>query len=282
MKPNGAELREFAAFALIIVAGLAVASTAFASDGVIEINQVRAKAGGVTPGDTPLFPVTISLPGSYRLTSNLDVTDASARPGGTLAENTTAILVTANGVTIDLNGFAINGPCTGGPPCSPLGSGEGIDSGTQVGVMVVNGTVQGMGSAGVHLISGRGSLAEKLRAVSNGADGIDAETVTNCAAVSNGGFGIQAKTVTGCTASFNVLHGIAGVGATVTGCTAVGNKGFGITADTVVNCTAGSNGSYGISAGLATGCTADTNSGALQISAIGIKGQNLCSGVLCP
>ena len=43
---------------------------AFAADGVIEINQARAKAGGVTPGDTPLFPVTISQPGSYRLTGN--------------------------------------------------------------------------------------------------------------------------------------------------------------------------------------------------------------------
>src|SRR5271156_5439677 len=60
-----------------------LAAPAWAVDGVIEINQASAKAGGVTPGDTPLFPVTLSQPGSYRLTGNLDVTDASARPSGT-------------------------------------------------------------------------------------------------------------------------------------------------------------------------------------------------------
>ena len=47
-----------------------------ASDGVIEINQARALQGGVTEGDTPGFPVTISQSGSYRLTGNLTV------PGG--------------------------------------------------------------------------------------------------------------------------------------------------------------------------------------------------------
>ena len=32
----------------------------FASDGVIEINQASAIAGGVTPGDTAGFPVTLT------------------------------------------------------------------------------------------------------------------------------------------------------------------------------------------------------------------------------
>ena len=38
----------------------------WAVDGVILIDQNKALAGNVTPGDTPGFPVTISLPGSYR------------------------------------------------------------------------------------------------------------------------------------------------------------------------------------------------------------------------
>jgi hypothetical protein len=61
--------------------------------------QLKAMAGNITPGDTPGFPVTISQPGSYRLDSNLTVPDV----------NTTAILITANNVTLDLNGFSIIG-----------------------------------------------------------------------------------------------------------------------------------------------------------------------------
>lgn len=39
---------------------LGLAGSAWAVDGVIDINQARALAGGVTPGDTAGFPVTIS------------------------------------------------------------------------------------------------------------------------------------------------------------------------------------------------------------------------------
>ena len=54
-----------------LTAALLLASAALAVDGVIEINQARAAAGNVTPGDGPGFPVVISASGSYRLTSNL-------------------------------------------------------------------------------------------------------------------------------------------------------------------------------------------------------------------
>jgi hypothetical protein len=61
------------------------------------IDQAKALAGGVTPGDAPGFPVQINKPGSYRLTSNLDV-----------PLHVQAIQVTAPGVTIDLNGFVVS------------------------------------------------------------------------------------------------------------------------------------------------------------------------------
>src|SRR5436190_8539455 len=107
-----------AVFAVLVVASL----PARAVDGVIEINQKAALAGGVTAGDAPGFPVTIDASGSYRLTGNLSVD-----------HKTTAIQVTAAAadVEIDLNGFSILGPttCTAPPTvaCSPLGSGRGID-----------------------------------------------------------------------------------------------------------------------------------------------------------
>src|SRR5438477_12305218 len=88
----------------------------YAVDGVVLINQNAALAGNVTPGDTPGFPVTISVSGSYKLSGNLTVPDA----------NTSAIQISADYVTIDLNGFSIIGPtvCSGFPvtSCTPHGS----------------------------------------------------------------------------------------------------------------------------------------------------------------
>jgi hypothetical protein len=113
-------------------------------DGVVRIDQARAQAGGVTQGDTPGFPVTLSRSGSYRLTSNLDV---QAEPNPI---DVTAIEITAeDGVTLDFNGFMIEGPvgCTifGQLICAPAGgSGRGVDAHGASNVTVRNGTVEGM------------------------------------------------------------------------------------------------------------------------------------------
>lgn len=121
-----------------------------------EINQDCATAGGCFAGDSAGFPVTITEAGSYRLTSNLDVT-VEATP-----EDVTAIqVVDVSGVTIDLDGFAILGPtrCRDlgvSQPCAPTGSGDGIRgtcSSTPCdfpeNFTVFNGTVRGMGRAGI-------------------------------------------------------------------------------------------------------------------------------------
>ena len=44
------------------------AERAIAADGVVEIDQAAAIAGGITPGDDPGFPITLDSPGSDRLT----------------------------------------------------------------------------------------------------------------------------------------------------------------------------------------------------------------------
>jgi hypothetical protein len=180
----------------------------YAVDGIVLIDQNRALAGGVTPGDTPGFPVTISLTGSYRLSGNLTVPN----------ENTTAILITADNVTIDLNGFSIIGPtvCTGGPPvtsCSPSGAGAGVVGGNHFSITVVNGSVRGMGSMGINLGNTTGSHVEKVHADSNGATGILVR------------FGI----VSGNTAFGNGVNGIfADSGSTVVSNTAYANGNRGI------------------------------------------------------
>jgi hypothetical protein len=197
----------------LLLIGIALAIPLHAVDGVVLINQNAALAGAVTPGDAPGFPVTISVPGSYKLSGNLTVPDA----------NTTAIAITVDGVTIDLNGFAIIGPtvCSGVPAvtsCSPTGTGEGIQS-VNSDITVLNGRIQGMGSRGVHL-SGDHLRVEKIRAISNGGDGIFARSaagnseVIACIASNNGFSGILVNGVaTGNTASGNLHEGIVFEGA---------------------------------------------------------------------
>ena len=199
-----------------------------AVDGVVLISQVQALAGNVTPGDAPGFPVTISVPGSYRLSGNLTVPD----------QNTTAILLNASNVTIDLNGFSIIGPtvCTGYPTvthCSNVvgASGIGVYGQDYSNVTVFNGSVRGMGAFGVYLLGSGGSV-DKVHADANGVTGIYVinGTVTGSTATGNGqrGFDVTVSTVSGNTATGNVYFGIAAsCPSTVIGNTAY-NNGFNI------------------------------------------------------
>jgi hypothetical protein len=82
---------------LVMTLVLVLPSAALAVDGVILIDQNKALAGGVTVGDAPGFPISITQSGSYRLASNL-----------TAPANTGAISITANNVTLDLNGFSVS------------------------------------------------------------------------------------------------------------------------------------------------------------------------------
>lgn len=182
-----------AASTLLIFLALTYPPAAFAVDGVIEINQAAAMAGAVTATDTPGLPVTLDTSGSYRLTGNLDIPDA----------NTNGIEITAQNVTLDLNGFTLLGPtvCTAitwdtpVTECAPLGTGVGITSETD-GITVRNGTVRGMGNDGLSL-TGFQSRAERIQAISNGGDGLRVSggptvggAVIDCTANANGYTGI--------------------------------------------------------------------------------------------
>src|SRR5882762_4389195 len=112
---------------LVVLTMALVPACAFAVDGQVLINQSTLNAAGGT--------YTITQPGSYKLSGNLQVKD----------ENTTAIVVAADNVTIDLNGFSILGPtvCVGSVgtavgSCSPTGTGNGVDGGTHNSITVVN------------------------------------------------------------------------------------------------------------------------------------------------
>jgi hypothetical protein len=139
--------------ALLAAGLLAVFATpALAVDGVIEINQARASKGGVTPGDAPGFPITISTgtfssdPMSFRLTGPL----FSSTSGN-------VIEVTSPHVTIDLNGFSIS--CLL-PSCNGIAISSAQDN-----IEVRNGTVRGF-TAGLSLL-GAGTHVEGVRATGN-------------------------------------------------------------------------------------------------------------------
>jgi hypothetical protein len=144
-------------------------SSALAVDGVVLIDQARALAGNVTPGDAPGFPVTITQRGSYRLSGNLTIPDLS----------TTGIDIHSSFVTIDLNGFSIIGPndCSGATCLSGLGT--GIQSGDYLpnpsriyfNIAIRNGTIQGMGGAGIYVF-GDAVTIEHMTLRSNGGSGV--------------------------------------------------------------------------------------------------------------
>jgi hypothetical protein len=227
---NTGRYRRLLALALAAI-GLVSAPAAHAVDGVILIDQTRALSGGVTPGDAPGFPVTISRSGSYRLASNLTVTPA----------NTSAIVVEAGGdaVTLDLNGFSIVGPCKPPAACAASGSGFGVFGAT----IVTNGSVIGMGGSGVV-----GGMVKDVWAGQNGS-GVAADVVTRVRAHQNRGTGISSKNVTQSVATENLGQGIAVINGTVTSSTANrnGGDGFYVVGSTISNCTAELNGSLGIS-----------------------------------
>ncbi len=142
---------------------------AHAVDGEILITQAKALAGNVTPGDAPGFPVTLSLPGKYKLAGSL-----------TLQQDQSAIEFTAPDVALDLNGFKIQGPitCTGFGASLACGSGNvdtvAVNGHSITSATVRNGTIQGF-NWGVYGV-GYSSLVEDLNLRDIGATGIIAST----------------------------------------------------------------------------------------------------------
>ncbi len=149
---------------------LAFASAAplvVAQSGVIELNADCATAGCVT-GDLPGFPISISQPGSYKLTSDLRV---NALDGVAIA-----FAPTSGVVELDMGGHALNGPLTcPGPPtaCSPV-SGS-VSYGLVVEarqIRVRNGRVEGF-AVGLGIGTVEGATVEDLVIAGNRVDGIN-------------------------------------------------------------------------------------------------------------
>ncbi len=140
-----------------------------------------ALAGAQTVLNQKDVPITIKKSGSYILASNLKVTNPTVD----------AILVAASNVTIDLNGFTIEGP-----PKGPTSNGSAIQSDAGGGnVVVKNGTISGgffeAAAACIHL-AGQGNRIENVHVTGCGGTAIYAEgVVTHCEVKASwGGIGV--------------------------------------------------------------------------------------------
>jgi hypothetical protein len=139
--------------AIVLTCVTCFATSALAVDGVVLIDQARALAGNVTPGDAPGFPVTISASGGYRLSGNLIV-----------PASTNGIEIGSDNVTLDLNGFRIAG--TDGTLAGVRTSVGGLR-----GIAVRNGGVTNF-SVGISLGAVFGAEITQVRAFDNTTTGI--------------------------------------------------------------------------------------------------------------
>lgn len=213
--------------------------------------------GPQTPGDAEALYV-ISVPGRYFLTGNV---------AGQMGKH--GIKIDADGVTLDLRGFALIGV---------PGSLDGVRViPGRSGVTVRDGALRAWGGSGLSAVGGPnadGCLYQGLLLTGNGTNdsgyALDvggASTVIDCMAQANPGIGIRGNN-----------------GTLITGCTASGNGGDGIIcgAGTVRNCLARGNVYDGIRAGAASvisGCSATANIGAgITINHGTIAVDNACYG----
>jgi hypothetical protein len=251
-----------------VALALLLAASAHAGDGVIEINAASAAAGGVTPGDTPSLPVTLTLPGSYRLTGNLTTTDP----------NQDVIRVAADHVTLDLGGHTISGPASCAAfPCTNTGGGRAIATvapnpltdPTADNLRITNGVVRGMGGFGIEVV-GDSCQIDGLLVSDNGGNGIQAfcvGQVLRTISRRNGDNGIH------------LVHGI------VADSQAIGNATTGIYISgsaLVIRNNATSNGALGVFSGGDSSLLGNTlignTGGGFQVSANTGYGQNVISG----
>ena len=138
----------------------------------------------------------ISQPGSYTVINNITATPSNVKPLPGTSGAYACILITADFVTLNLNGFSITGSNLGSTPASGIST----DVVEHTGIYVHSGTVANFSQAwGIELL-GNGHTVEHIRAVMNGsgiaafsllgASGVNGHRIVSNTAVSNVGGGI--------------------------------------------------------------------------------------------
>lgn len=187
---------------------------------LVEVEPRTAINAANTPGDATATFI-ISQPGSYYLTGNL-IGEAGKSGIGIAADN----------VTIDLNGFTLQGVAGSGHGIRPIGFRNHIT--------IRNGIIAGWGGNGItHFISTNTmsrSRIEGVTAAQNGGFGISGgvQSIYNrCIARSNGSIGIiltnSGGVATECLAASNGSHGFnLADGSSLINCASISNSGSGV------------------------------------------------------
>ncbi|MEQ8764280.1 MAG: right-handed parallel beta-helix repeat-containing protein [Planctomycetota bacterium] len=209
------------------------------------------------------LPYTITSPGSYYFLGNLDGTSGAS-----------GITVDADDVTIDMNGFRMQGV---------VGSLDGITTTTTPrNITIVNGAIGGWGQSGVDLVAAHTISLDRLKSTGNAVSGFrlgSEATLTKCTAEQNGNIGFffidDANSVlaSDCIAVSNTGDGFHSVSTgsvpepakagSFTRCIAKGNTGDGyeLAGYELDGCAASENTLFGfvLIASEAQGCTARSN-----------------------
>jgi hypothetical protein len=143
-------------FAGVVFAACSLAAASTASAAVIVITQQKAAAGGVTPGDTAGYPITLSVPGAYRLDGNLTVPAGKA-----------GIEIKSHYVNIDMAGFRLYGFNSSSVKVATYG----IYGGTFGIVSVRNGAITGFKFSGIAIFNNQW-VVEDMTITANGGPGI--------------------------------------------------------------------------------------------------------------
>ncbi len=277
---------QLAAFALLLAALNAHHSTAFAQGSLTPPGAPAPTMKTLDQIETRIpisgLPYSISAPGSYYITTNL------------LVAVNNGIVITANNVTLDLNGFTISSiqnPASTGKAIA-LGSGSGpvanvtIRNGFITGGVTNNGgTFGGSGFGyGIFQFGGQPSVNVHVSGVTVSGClyvgihlGGSNTVVESCNVNTAGSYGIYAQTVADSTAQNCGIYAIYAT-ETANNCSGTGTgNGSGVSATTANNC-------HGIGAGSGSGIIAATannchGTGAGSGSGIIATNVNNCYGI---
>jgi len=227
-------------------------------------------------------PFTISAPGSYYLTTNVTTTVSNA------------IVITASGVTLDLNGFTLASTmanAANGGTAILLGSGlsdltilnghirsgvtnngSGVFSGSGFangivysGTAPVNTRISGISAAGclsygIYLNYSYSTVVESCAVRTIGSSGIFAPTIKSCLALDCGGSAILGDQVSDSRgASTGSGDGLSG--STAQNCYGSSSSGVGVVATIAQNCYGSSGSYYGLYASTAQNCYGSSSTG---------------------
>ena len=209
-----------------------------------------------TPGDASCV-FRITAPGSYYLGGNI---------AGVAGKN--GIIVGADDVTIDLNGFELLGVA---------GSTHGITTTATRNLHIFNGSIRGWALNGVEGGVVRGGVLERVRVSDNGGTGMRVTSgwvISHCTATGNTSNGFEGS---------RILAGPPGLSSTLTvfeACVSVSNGGSGFTGIiNLRNCTAAFNTTgFSVQEGSIADCAATGNdTGILARGGVLVRGNSVVS-----